>query len=128
MTGEIAEGTVFNPTNGFWVALAGNAGAMGIINVLVPFGQVGIGISLVLGLFTRFGGAMGVLMMLFFFVAAWDFKYGVVNQHLTYALVCAMLVGLGAGRYYGVDGMIADRVAPAIRNLLMSGRPVPATA
>ncbi len=128
VSGEIAEGTVFNPTNGFWVALTGNATAMSIINVLVPFGQVGIGISLALGLFTRFGGAMGVLMMLFFFVAAWDFGYGIVNQHLTYALVCATLVGLGAGRYYGLDGLFADRVSPAIRNALMSGRPVPATA
>jgi thiosulfate dehydrogenase [quinone] large subunit len=128
VAGEVAEGTVFNPTHGFWVALAGNAGLMSIINVLVPFGQIGIGISLILGLFTRFGAAMGTLMMLFFFVAAWDFAYGIVNQHLTYALIATTLAGLGAGRYYGLDGLFADRVAPAVRNLLMSGRRVPATA
>lgn len=128
VVGEIAEGTVFNPTQAFWVALAGNSSAMSVINVLVPFGQLAIGICLVLGLFTRFAAAMGSLMMLFFFVAAWDFAYGVVNQHLAYALICATLVGLGAGRYYGLDGVLADRVTPAIRRWLMSGKPVPATA
>ncbi|MHB8891380.1 MAG: DoxX family membrane protein [Candidatus Limnocylindrales bacterium] len=128
VTGDIAEGTVFNPTHGLWLAVADNAGLMSIINVLVPFGQLAIGLSLILGLLTRFGAAMGALMMLFFFVAAWDFAYGVVNQHLTYALICATLVGLGAGRYYGLDGILAYRVAPAIRNLFMSGKPVPVTA
>jgi len=128
VAGEIAEGTVFNPTHGLWVGLADNPSVMGIINVLVPFGQIGIGLSLILGLFTRFGAAMGALMMLFFFVAAWDFAYGVVNQHLTYALICATLVGLGAGRYYGLDGLLADRVTPAVRTFLMSGKRVPATA
>ena len=63
VAGEVAEGTVFNPTQGLWLALAGNAGAMSVINVLVPLGQIGIGISLILGLFTRFGAAMGALMM-----------------------------------------------------------------
>jgi len=121
VSGEIAEGTVFNPTQGIWTGLAANAGAMSIINVLVPFGQIAIGLSLISGLFTRFGAAMGALMMVFFFFAAWDFAYGIVNQHLTYALICSALVGLGAGRYYGLDGVLADRVSPAIRNWFMSG-------
>ena len=93
VSGEVAEGTVFNPTQGLWLGLADNATAMSIINVLVPLGQIGIGVSLILGLFTRFGAAMGALMMTFFFFAAWDFAYGIVNQHLAYALICVALVG-----------------------------------
>jgi thiosulfate dehydrogenase [quinone] large subunit len=126
VTGEIAEGTVFNPTHDFWVGIAGNAALMGIINVLVPIGQVGIGLSLITGLFTRFGAAMGTLMMVIFFFAAWDFAYGIVNQHLTYALICATITGLGAGRYYGLDAVLARGVPPAIRNVLMSGEPATA--
>ena len=75
----MAEGTIFNPTQDFWAGLATNEGAMSIINVLVPFGQIGIGVGLILGLLTRFSAAMGTLMMLFFFLAAWDFEFGIVN-------------------------------------------------
>ena len=97
-SGEVAEGTVFNPTQELWVGLAGNAAAMSRHQRPRPLGQIGIGISLILGLFTRFGAAMGALMMTFFFFAAWDFAYGIVNQHLTYALICLALAGLGAGK------------------------------
>jgi thiosulfate dehydrogenase [quinone] large subunit len=121
---EVAEGQCFNPTQGLWVGLAGNEAAMTLIDWLVPLGQIGIGVSLVLGLLTRFGAAMGTLMMLFFFVAAWDFQYGVVNQHLTYALICATIAGLGAGKYYGIDGILAEQIGPGfVRRYLMSGDP-----
>ena len=43
---------------------------------------------------------MGTLMMLLFFVAAWDFEFGVVNQHLTYAVVTAFIGYIGAGHFY----------------------------
>ncbi len=128
VTGTAAEGTIYNPTHDFWVSLSQNAGLMSVVNFLVVAGEIGIGIALVLGLFTRFAGAMGTLMMLLFFVAAWDFTNGIVNQHLTYALVCATLTGIGAGRYYGLDGVLADRVAPAIRQYLMSGEPAAVAA
>ena len=128
VSGEIAEGTVFNPTQAIWVSLAGNSSAMTLVNVLVPLGQIGIGVSLILGLFTRFGAIMGALMMTFFFFAAWDFKYGVVNQHLAYTLICLTIAGLGAGRYYGLDGMLADRVPHGIRDFLMSGKRATVTA
>jgi thiosulfate dehydrogenase [quinone] large subunit len=136
--GEVAEGTVVNPTQPVWLALADNQGAMAIVNVLVPFGQIGIGVSLILGLLTRFGATMGALMMAFFFLAAWDFQFGIVNQHLAYALICLTIAGIGAGRYYGLDGVLAARAPAGIRRWLMSGDtsvtrragsdPVPVTA
>ena len=121
VSGTPAEGTIFNPTHDIWVGLAANDGLTGIVNLLVVWGEIGIGIGLILGLFTRFSAAMGTLMMLLFFFAAWDFAYGIVNQHLTYAIVCATLTGLGAGRYYGLDGALASRVPAAVRRYLMSG-------
>lgn len=132
VTGTPAEGTIFNPTHDFWVSLSQNAGAMQVVNFLVVFGEIGIGLALILGLFTRFAAIMGTLMMLLFFVAAWEFSDGVVNQHLTYALVCATLAGLGAGKYYGLDAVVGGRVAPVIRRYLLSGEPatdsIPAAA
>jgi thiosulfate dehydrogenase (quinone) large subunit len=123
VSGEVAEGTVFNPTQDFWVGLAANETAMSIINVLVPYGQMGIGIGLILGLLTRLSAAMGVLMMLVFFVAAWDFEFGVVNQHLTYALVTGFLGLIGAGNYYGLDRSLGASVSPWMRRWLFSGTP-----
>lgn len=123
VTGEVAEGTVFNPTHDFWVALAGNEAAMSLISYLVPLGQAGVGIALILGLLTRFGAAMGALMMLIFFVAAWDFEFGIVNQHLTYAVVTLGLGIVGAGNHYGLDGVLGKGMGGGIRRWLMSGDP-----
>lgn len=121
VSGEVAEGTIFNPTHDFWVSLAGNEAAMTAIGYLVPLGQVGIGIALILGLLTRFGSAMGTLMMLFFFVAAWDVQFGIVNQHLTYAVVTAGLGIIGAGNYFGLDAAVAGSVGRGVRRWLLSG-------
>ena len=118
----VAEGTIVNPTHGLWVALAGS-GLMPAVNSLVVFGEVAIGVALILGLMTRFAALMGALMMTFFFLAAWDFAFGIVNQHLTYALVCLAIAGLGAGRYYGLDGILAARAPSGLRTWFMSGEP-----
>jgi thiosulfate dehydrogenase (quinone) large subunit len=123
VSGEPVEGTIYNPTHEFWVAMSENETAMSIVNFLVPFGQLGIGIGLILGLLTRFSATMGTLMMLFFFIAAWDFEFGIVNQHLTYALVCGVLALLGAGNYYGLDGVIGESAPPWARGWLLSGTP-----
>ncbi len=123
VSGEVAEGTVFNPTQGVWTAMAQNETLLGIVDVLVPWGQLGIGISLILGLFTRFGAAMGTLMMLFFFLAAWEFEFGVVNQHLAYAVVTAFIGYIRAGNYFGLDGAFADRAPTGFRRWVMSGEP-----
>ena len=123
---EVVEGTVFNPTHEFWVGLSANAGAMSVINLLVPFGQVAIGTSLILGIATRFASAMGALMMLFFFFAAWDFAYGIVNQHLTYAVVTLGLGVIGAGNYYGLDAGPGGSLPAGIRRWFASGDTVAA--
>jgi len=120
VTGEDAEGTVFNPTHDFWAGLV-DTSASDVIAYLVPLGQIGIGVSLILGLFTRFGAAMGTLMMLFFFLAAWDFQYGIVNQHLTYAVVTFGLAVIGAGNYYGLDAIVGPMVGPTFRRWICSG-------
>jgi thiosulfate dehydrogenase [quinone] large subunit len=123
VSGEVAEGTVFNPTHDFWVGLGGNDGLMSIVNFLVMFGQIAIGISLILGIFTRFAAAMGTLMMIFFFFAAWDFEFGIVNQHLTYAVVTFGLAVVGAGNYFGLDAAFGRSAGERVRYWLLSGNP-----
>jgi thiosulfate dehydrogenase [quinone] large subunit len=120
--GTPAEGVVYNPTHDFWVGLAANADLMAIVNWMVVFGQIAIGIALILGIATRFAGAMGSIMMLFFLVAAWEFDHGIVNQHLAYALVTGFLAYIGAGRFYGLDALVEKiqvvRATPQLRYVL----------
>ena len=126
----VAAGTEgpFNPTVDLWVGLSNNESAMSIINILVPYGQIGIGVSLILGLLTRFGAAMGTLMMIFFFFAAWDFEFGIVNQHLTYAVVTFGLAVIGAGNFYGLDATVGPMFGPTLRRWFFSGDRTPPDA
>jgi thiosulfate dehydrogenase [quinone] large subunit len=129
VSGEPAEGAVHNPTHDFWVGLAGNDTALQVVNFLVIFGEAAIGVALILGLFTRFAGIMGALMMAIFFVAAWDFAYGIVNQHLTYMVAFLTVAGVGAGRYYGLDAVFGGsgfaRDRRWFRRWFLSGEPGP---
>ncbi len=122
VSGTPADGTVFNPTHDFWVSLAGS-GIMPLINLLVVVGEVGIGLALILGIATRFASAMGTLMMIFFFFAAWDYAFGIVNQHLTYAVVTFGLGVIGAGNYYGLDRVIAQELPGGRSDVASLGRP-----
>jgi len=121
VTGTPDPNAIFNPTHAFWVSLAANATAIGAINVLVVTGELCIGIALILGVATRFAAVMGALMMLLFFFAAWEFSNGIVNQHLTYLVVCLTIAGLGAGRYYGLDAFVGKWVNPTVRKWFLSG-------
>ncbi len=102
-----ATGVVVNPTHGFWVALAGNTDLMGLINFLVQFGEIAVGLCLILGLATRFSGIMGALMTGLFFVASWSFSTGVVNEDFLYAALAIYLAVVGAGAVWGLDGYLA---------------------
>ena len=124
VTTPVAEGTVviYNPTHDLWVSLSKNSTALAIINPLVVYGEIGIGISLILGLLTRFGAIMGAVMMALFFVAGWSFTNGIVEEHLTYMVVLLAIAGLGAGKYYGLDAVgREDGVRPATTTGSASG-------
>jgi thiosulfate dehydrogenase (quinone) large subunit len=128
VTGTPDPKTIYNPTHDFWVSLANNATAMTIVNNLVVSGEVLIGIALILGIVTRFAGAMGALMMAFFFLAGWSFTNGIVEEHATYAVVLLAIAGMGAGNYFGLDRMLGSRAPGWFRNWFMSGDPNPPAA
>ncbi len=118
----VAEGTIVNPTAPFWADLAANASLLSIVDVLVPFGQVAIGTALILGLATRFAGAMGFLMMAFFTIAAWDFAHGLINATSFLGLSALILGVIRAGEVYGLDAIVDEQPivkrAPVLRYVL----------
>jgi thiosulfate dehydrogenase [quinone] large subunit len=101
-----ADGAVINPFQGFWQGLATDPDLLNIINVLVPWGELAIGIALILGLGTRFAALMGVLMMGLFYLASWDFSLGIINSDLVYLAVLAFLGYAAAGEAYGLDAYV----------------------
>jgi thiosulfate dehydrogenase (quinone) large subunit len=113
---------IVNPTHDFWVSLAGNAGLMSIVNTLVVFGEVAIGVALILGLATRFAGVAATLMMGLFWIANYSFANGIFNEQFMYGLVAAFLAYAGAGEAYGIDALVEKtefvRRAPALRYVL----------
>lgn len=116
------EGAIVNPTQAFWVDLAANAQLMSIIDFLVPFGQIAIGVALILGLATRFAAVMGFLMMSFITIAAWDFAHGVIN-HTSYLALSTLILGvIRAGEVYGLDAIVDEQPVvksnPALRYVL----------
>lgn len=102
-----ATGVIVNPTHGFWVALAGNTALMPLVNFLVQFGELAIGVALVLGIATRFSGIMGALLTTILFIASWSFSTGVVNEQFLYAVLSGYLAVVGAGAVWGLDGVLS---------------------
>ncbi len=103
---EGAPPVIVNPTHDLWIAVAGNATLLSIVDTLVVFGQIAVGAALILGLATRFSGIMGALMMGFLTIAAWDFGHGIVNQTSLYMVVALVLAATHAGMAYGLDGIL----------------------
>ncbi len=95
-----------NPTQAIWTGLAGDPTLLGIVNFLVVFGELAIGIALIFGIATRLAGILGAVMMFFFWIAAWDFQYGIVNQQFVYMILSAFLAYASAGRVVGLDGIL----------------------
>jgi len=113
-----AQDMVHNPTQGVWLALADNPALLSLVNFLVVFGEIGIGVALILGIGTRLAGTLGALMMFLFWVAAWDFEFGLVNQQLIYGVLAAVVAYTSAGKAAGVDARLEESGAIARSPLL----------
>lgn len=103
-----------NPLKGLFLFFAEYTA---IIDPLVMFGQILIGLALLLGVAFRFAAMMGSLQMLFFWTGAWQgglvqgfpVEHGFfVNSSLVYLLLLFGLGAWGAGRIIGLDGRLEE--------------------
>jgi thiosulfate dehydrogenase [quinone] large subunit len=81
-----------------------------LITVLVEYGHLLIGLSLLVGLMLRVSASFGVLLMLMYWTAHMDFPYienannFILDYHLVYAGVLILLIVKQAGHVWGFDG------------------------
>ncbi|MDX1745354.1 MAG: DoxX family protein [Halobacteriales archaeon] len=111
-------GTIVSPVLN---AFAGGA-TEAAVNLLIPVGEVLIGLGLILGCLTRLASFFGAFMMFFFYFGEEAWRRGFVNGDLFGLVLFLTLVVFGAGRVWGLDAVIerTDTVAerPWLRYLL----------
>jgi thiosulfate dehydrogenase [quinone] large subunit len=103
-----ASGYLLHATTGpltFWFhSLGSNQAALDVINPLVTWGEILIGLTLVFGLFTRGGLFWGAVILMMFYLSQWPpANNPFMGYHLVYILILGLLGALGAGRIFGLD-------------------------
>ncbi len=97
-----AAGTSLGP---FVTLFAAGAG-LTLVNIMVPVGQVLIGLGLMLGVLTRTAAFFGALLMVFFYFINGEtggWSHGLVTGELLGILIFGTIVTLGAGSVLAVD-------------------------
>jgi thiosulfate dehydrogenase [quinone] large subunit len=106
-----AQGFLLHSTQGplkdLFIDMGQSGTALNLIDPLVVYGQILIGLALIFGLFTRFALFAGIIQLSLFYVAQlWPENNPFLDQHIFYILTMGLLAALGAGRVFGLDGVI----------------------
>ncbi len=95
-----------------------------VVSLVVEWGQVLLGLSLVLGALVRVSAVFGIVLMLTFYLAHMDWPYDenrfyfVVGPHLIYAAILYYLLVKRSGHVLGLDGWVTRRTGLASHPLL----------
>lgn len=90
----------------------GAPGIAPITSIVVSYGHLLIGLSLVVGLMVRVSAAVGAFLMVIYWMAHMDWPYVtdvdnfIVDFHLVYAGVLALLIVRHAGHVWGLDAVV----------------------
>lgn len=94
-----------------------------LIGLLIAFGEVGIGVGVLLGLWTRWAALGGmVLSLIFFLTLSWNTSPYFYGSDIVFFFAWTVIVAFGAGDVLSVDGWLHARarrlsglpVAPAL--------------
>lgn len=85
-----------------------------IINALIPWVHLLIGLALILGIGVRLGAIAGAALMFLYYLPRLDgFMVGpnnfIVEYHLVYTFAIVYLAAVHAGRVFGLEGWLANR-------------------
>ncbi|WP_458186147.1 DoxX family protein [Haladaptatus sp. NG-WS-4] len=74
--------------------------------IAVPWGELLIGVALLVGAFVRLAAFWGAFMMLMFYFGNWEIEHGIINGDFAYMLVFLAVAAFGAGHILGLDTLI----------------------
>ena len=84
------------------------------VNLLNMWGLTAIGVSLISGALVKFSSIAGALMMLLYYLPVLTFptvdRSYLVDDHVIYALVFAVLATFNAGEIWGLDAWLKKRL------------------
>jgi thiosulfate dehydrogenase [quinone] large subunit len=98
-----------SPAADLFASIATNPALLAFVDIAVPFGQIAIGLGLLVGALVRLGAFFGAFMMLMFYLGNWDVAHGYINSDFAYMLVFLAVAAFGAGRILGLDAYIERR-------------------
>lgn len=103
--GYIKGAKAFSPFYGFLL----NPSVLPVINFLNEWGLTLLGISLIFGVFVRLSSALGIVLMVLYYLPILKFPYVgehsyLVDEHIIYSSALFLLMVFNAGRIFGVDG------------------------
>lgn len=80
-----------------------------IINVVIPWAHLLLGLALILGIGVRVAAVGGATLMILYYLPRLDFPMVgpnsfIVEYHLVYALMIVYLAAVRAGRIFGLEG------------------------
>jgi thiosulfate dehydrogenase [quinone] large subunit len=95
------------PLSGWFHSLAANSAALDVIEPMVIWGQILIGICLIFGVLTRWAALWGAVQMFLFYLAQFPPEHNpFMEYYLVYILALGLLGALGAGRLFGLDAYV----------------------
>jgi len=95
------------------------------INFINEWGQLLLGVSLILGIGVRLSSILGVILLSLYYLAQLNFPYVnktsyLIDEHVIYSLVLLYFAFTRAGRIYGIENWCANlpicRKIPRIRS------------
>jgi len=95
-----------SPVAELFVAMGETGWFVAFVNVAVPWGEVLIGLGLLVGGLTRLAAFWGAFLMLLFYLGNWEITHGYINGDFAYMLVFLSVAAFGAGRILGLDASI----------------------
>jgi thiosulfate dehydrogenase [quinone] large subunit len=96
------------------------ASVSGALSPLVICGEILVGLSLILGVFLRFGASWGAIMMILYYLPYLPPENGWISQQIIYMLVFITLLFSRSGYYFGIDmlAMKLENKWPGLRLIL----------
>ncbi|WP_435335627.1 DoxX family protein [Haloarchaeobius sp. TZWWS8] len=103
-----AAGANGNPLAEMFVWMGETSWLVSFANVAVPWGELFIGLGLLVGALVRLAAFFGAFLMAMFYFGNWSVEHGVINGDFAYMLVFLALAAFGAGRILGLDAIIEN--------------------